>query len=120
VGEIIMDSVQVFYLRIAASFLVILSTLSTSVALTDGEETTFEDENNETDFASTYNETEVTDQEIGLNFRFLTPVFQMIEAGIAVVNSILCVLESNPGNSSEIENSLISLNENVEQFNASL
>lgn len=143
-----MKRLEIFYLRIAASLLVILSMLSTSLALTDGAETSFEDENDETDFASMYNETGIMDQEIGLNFRFLTSMLQMLdlnlnlingilnarveeypflqpsiegtEAGIATTNSILGVLESNPENLSETENSLVSLNEKVERFNSSL
>jgi hypothetical protein len=148
VGEIIMKKIQVSYLRIVTSFLVILSTLPTSVALTDGAETSFEDENNENNFMSTYNETELMDKEIGLNFRFLTSMLQMLdlnlnlikgtlnarveeypflqptiegtEAGIATTNSILGVLESDPENLSETENSLVSLNENMERLNSSL
>lgn len=143
-----MKKIQVSYLRIVTSFLVILSTLPTSVALTDGAETSFEDENNENNFMSTYNETELMDKEIGLNFRFLTSMLQMLdlnlnlikgtlnarveeypflqptiegtEAGIATTNSILGVLESDPENLSETENSLVSLNENMERLNSSL
>jgi len=143
-----MNRTQVFYLRKAASLLVILSTLTTSMALTEEAETIFEDENNETDFASTYSENELMDQEIGLNFQFLTSMLQMLdlnlnlingtlnsrveeypflqatiegtEAGIATMDSILGVLESNPENLSEMENSLVSLNENMERLNSSL
>lgn len=143
-----MNRLQVFYLRIAASLLVMLSMLPVSVALTDEVETVLETENNETDFASTSDETELMDQEIGLNFRFLTSMLQMLdlnlnlingtlnsrveeysflqptidgtEAGIATTDSILDVLESNPENLSEMENSLVSLNENMAKLNASL
>jgi hypothetical protein len=148
VGEIIMNRLQVFYLRIAASLLVILSMLPTSVALTDEAETLFKNENNETNFASIYNETGRMDQGIGLNFRFLTSMLQMLdlnlnlinetlnsrvgeypflqptiegtESGIATTNSILDVLESNPENLSDMETNLSSLNENMAQINTSL
>jgi hypothetical protein len=143
-----MNRLQVFYLRIAASFLIMLSMLPASIALTDEVETVLETENNETNFASTSDETELMDQEIGLNFRFLTSMLQMLdlnlnlingtlnsrveeypflqptidgtEAGIATMGSILSVLESNPENLSEMENSLVSLNENMAKLNASL
>ncbi|WP_292389868.1 hypothetical protein [Methanosarcina sp. UBA5] len=143
-----MKRLGIIYLRIAASFLVMLSTLSTSMALTDEAETSFEDENNKTDFTATYNENELMDQEIGLNFRFLTSMLQMLDlnlnlingtlnsrveeypflqatiegtgAGIATTNSILGVLGSNPENLSDMENSMVSLNENMERLNASL
>lgn len=143
-----MKRLEIFYLRIAASLLIMLSTLPTSVALTEEAETSFEDENNETDFTSMYNENELMDQEIGLNFRFLTSMLQMLdlnlnlingtlsarveeypflqptiegtEKGISTTNSILGVLESNPENLSEMENSMVSLNENMERLNASL
>lgn len=143
-----MNRTKAFYLRIAASFLVILLTLPISFAINDVAETNFEDENNETDFASTYNENELMDQEISLNFRFLTSMLQMLdlnlnlingtlnarveeypflqptiegtEAGIATTNSILGVLESDPENLNETENSLVPLNENMERLNSSL
>lgn len=148
-----MNRVKVFYLRIAASFLFILSMVPislavTNIAVTNIAETNFEDENNETDFASMYNENKLMDQEIGLNFRFLTSMLQMFdlnlnlingtlsarveeypflqptiegtEAGIATTDSILGVLESNPENLSETENSLVLLNENMERLNSSL
>lgn len=143
-----MKRAKVFYLGIAASLLVILSTLPISFAVTDVAETNFEDENNETDFASMYNENELMDPEIGLNFRFLTSMLQMLdlnlnlidrtlnarveeypflqptiegtEAGIATTNSILGVMESDPENLSETENSLVPLNENMERLNSSL
>jgi len=143
-----MKRAKVFYLRIAASFLVILLTLPISFAVTDVAETNFEDENNETDFASMYNENELMDQEIGLNFRFLTSMLQMLdlnlnlinrtlntrveeypflqptiegtEVGIATTNSILGVMESDPENLSETENSLVPLNENMKRLNSSL
>ena len=73
-----MNRAKVFYLRIAASFLVILLTLPISFAVTDVAETNFEDENNETNFTSMYDENELMDQEIGLNFRFLTSMFYQI------------------------------------------
>lgn len=148
VGEIVMNRTHVFYLRKATSLLVILSMLPTSVALTEEAEASFEDENNETDLASMYNENELMDQEIGLNFRFLTSMLQMLdlnlnlingtlnarveeypflqptiegtESGIATTDSILGVLGSNPENLSEMENSLVSLNENMERLNSSL
>lgn len=158
-----MNRVKVFYLRIAASFLFILSMVPislavtniavtniavTNIAVTNIAETNFENENNETDFASMYNENKLMDQEIGLNFRFLTSMLQMLdlnlnlingtlnarveeypflqptiegtEAGIATTDSILGVLESNPENLSETENSLVLLNENMERLNSSL
>jgi len=143
-----MNRLQVFYLRIAASFLIMLSMLPASIALTDEVDTVLETENNETNFASTSDETELMDQEIGLNFRFFTSMLQMLdlnlnlingtlnsrveeypflqptidgtEAGIATTGSILGVLESNPENLSEMENSLVSLNENMAKLNASL
>lgn len=128
--------------------MVILSTLPISSAVTDVAETNFEDENNETDFTSMCDENELMDQEIGLNFRFLTSMLQMLdlnlnlidrtlnarveeypflqptiggtEAGIATTNSILGVMESDPENLSETENSLVPLNENMERLNSSL
>ena len=65
-----MNRRQVFYLRIAASLLIMLSMLPVSVALNHEVDTVLGDEIGETDFTSTYNETELMDQEIGLNFRF--------------------------------------------------
>ncbi|MDY0130331.1 MAG: hypothetical protein RBR63_09140 [Methanosarcina vacuolata] len=143
-----MNRTKVLYLRIATCFLVILLTLPISLAETDVAETNFEDENNETNFASTYNENELMDQEIGLNFRFLTSMLQMLdlnlnlingtlnarveeypflqptiegtEAGIATTDSILGVLESDPENLSEMENSVFSLNENMGRLNSSI
>jgi hypothetical protein len=143
-----MKKLNIFYLRIAASLLVMLSTLPTSVALTEEAETILGHGNNETDFASIYKETELVDQEIGLNFHFLTSMLQMLdlnlnlisgtlnarveeypflqptiegtEAGIATTDSIIGVLESNPENVSEMENSLVPLNENMARLNASL
>lgn len=143
-----MNRAKVFYLRIAASFLVILLTLPISFAVTDVAETNFEDENNETNFTSMYDENELMDQEIGLNFRFLTSMLQMLdlnlnlinrtlnarveeypflqptiegtEAGIATTNSILGVMESDPENLSETDNSLVPLSENMERLNSSL
>ena len=143
-----MNRAKVFYLRIAASFLVILLTLPISLAETDVAETNFEDENNETNFTSMYDENELMDQEIGLNFRFLTSMLQMLdlnlnlinrtlnarveeypflqptiegtEAGIATTNSILGVMESDPENLSETDNSLVPLSENMERLNSSL
>lgn len=143
-----MNRTKVLYLRIATCFLVILLTLPISFAVTDVAETNFEDENNETDFASMYNENELMDQEIGLNFRFLTSMLQMLdlnlnlinrtlntrveeypflqptiegtEVGIATTNSILGVMESDPENLSETENSLVPLNENMKRLNSSL
>jgi hypothetical protein len=144
VGEIIMNRLQVFHLIVAAGLLVMLSTLPTSVALTDETEAILENKNNQTDFASMYNESELMGQEIGLNFRFLTSMPQMLdlnlnlingtlnsrveeypflqstiegtEAGIATTNFIIAVLESNPENLSETETALVSLNENMAQL----
>lgn len=143
-----MKKLDIFYLRIATSLLIVLVTLPISLALTEEADINLEDEKDKTDFASMYNETELIDQEIGLNFRFLTSMFQMFdlnlnlingtlnsrveeylflqptiegtEAGIATADSILDVLESNPENLSEMKESLISLNENMAQLNASL
>lgn len=143
-----MNKFQVFYRIVATSLLVMLSTISTSVALADETGTLFGNENNQTDLASMYNESELTDQEIGLNFRFLTSMLQMLdlnlnliggtlnsrveeypflkptiegtESGIATTNSIIAVLESDPENLSETETAFSSLNENMAKLNASL
>lgn len=148
VGKIIMKKLNIFHLKIATSLLIVLLTLSISLALTEEADINLEDEKDKTDFTSMYNETELTNQEIGLNFRFLTSMLQMFdlnlnlingtlnsraeeypflqptiegtEAGIATADSILDVLESNPENLSEMKESLISLNENMAQLNASL
>jgi hypothetical protein len=146
VGEIITKKLDIFHLRIATSLLIVLSALLISLALTEEADVNLEDEKDKTDFASMYNETELIDQEIGLNFRFLISMLQMFdlnlingtlnsrveeypslqptiegtEAGIATADSILDVLESNPENLSEMKESLISLNENMAQLNASL
>jgi len=80
-----MNRAKVFYLRIAASFLVILLTLPISFAVTDVAETNFEDENNETNFTSMYDENELMDQEIGLNFRFLTSMLQMLDLNLNLI-----------------------------------
>lgn len=146
VGEIITKKLDIFHLRIATSLLIVLSTLLISLALAEEEDINLEDEKDKTYFASMYNETELIDQEIGLNFRFLISMLQMFdlnlingtlnsrveeypslqptiegtEAGIATADSILNVLESNPENLSEMKESLISLNENMTQLNASL
>lgn len=142
-----MNRVQVFNLIVAASFLVMLSTLPTSVALTDETNTILENENNQTDLASMYNESQLTDQEIGLNFRFLTSMLQMLDlnlnlidgllnsrveeypflkptiegtdTGIATTNSIIAMLESDSENLSETDD-FASLNENMAQLNESL
>lgn len=84
-----MNRVKVFYLVVAASFLVMLSALPTSVALTDETETISENENNQTDFASMYNESELMDQEKGLDFRFLTSMFQMLDLNFNLINGTL-------------------------------
>lgn len=148
-----MNRLQVFNLIVAASILIMLSILPTSIALADESETNLENEDNQTDLAqkylaSMYNESELTDQEAGLNFRFLTSMLQMLdlnlnltdetlnsrfeeypflkstiegtEAGIATTNSIIAVMESNPENLSETEIAFASLNENMAQLNASL
>ncbi|HEY3362648.1 MAG TPA: hypothetical protein VGK06_12760 [Methanosarcina sp.] len=143
-----MNKVKVFYLVVAASLLVILSTLPTSVALTDETENVLENKSNQTDLASMYNESELTDQEIGLNFRFLTSMLQMLDlnlnridgllnsrveeypslkptiegtdTGIATTNSIIAMLESDSENLSETEDDFASLNENMAQLNESL
>ncbi len=143
-----MNRLQVFNLIISASLLVMLLILPTSLASVDETETTLENEDNQTDFASMYNESELADQEIGLNFRFLTSMLQMLDlnlnlidgllnsrveeypflkptiegtdTGIATTNSIITVLESNPENLSEMEIALASLNENMAQLNSSL
>jgi len=143
-----MNRLQIFYLRIAASLLVMLSTLPISVALTDEMETILDNETNGIDFTSMYNETKLIDQEIGLNFRFLTSMLQMLDlnlnlingtlnsrvaeypflqptiegtgAGIVTMDSVLGVMESNPENLSDMETALGSLNETVTQLNSSL
>ncbi len=53
-----MNRRQVFYLRIAASILVMLSILPVSVALNHEIETVLANETGETDFTSRYNESE--------------------------------------------------------------
>jgi hypothetical protein len=148
VGEIFVNRVQVFYLVVAASIFVLLSTISTSVALADETGNVLENESNQTYLTSMYNESELTDQEIGLNFRFLTSMLQMLDlnlnlidgllnsrveeypflkptiegtdTGIATTNSIIAMLESDPENLSETENDFASLNENMAQINESL
>jgi hypothetical protein len=147
------NRVQVFYLVVAVSILFALSTISTSIALADetlADETgnVLENESNQTDLASMYNKNELENQEIGLNFRFLTSMLQMLDlnlnlidgllnsrveeypflkptmegtdTGIATTNSIIAMLESDPENLSETENDFASLNENMAQINESL
>ena len=142
-----MNRLQVFYLRIAASLLVMLSVLPASAVLTHEVDTILENENNETDFASIYNETELADQEIGLNFRFLTSILQIFDlnfnlinvslnsqvaeypflqpiidgtgAGIATTDPVLDVMGSSPENLSDIETILSFFNENMAQLNSS-
>lgn len=143
-----MNKVKVFYLVVTASLLVMLSTLPTSVALTDETENVLENKSNQTDLASVYNESELTDQEIGLNFRFITSMLQMLDpnlnlidrllnsrveeypflkltiegtdTGIATTNSIIAILESDSENLSETEDDFAFLNENMAQLNESL
>ena len=143
-----MNRRQVFYLRIAASLLVMLSMLPVSVALNHEIEAVLGDEIGETDFTSRYNETERMEQEIGLSFDLLTSMLQKPDndlnpineipnseleedtflqlatdgtnTGIEIVGSIIAVLRSNPENPNEMKTALVSLNENMAQLNASL
>ena len=105
-----MNRRQVFYLRIAASLLVMLSILPVSVALNHEIETILEDETGETDFISIYNESEWMEQ--------LTP--DGASKVIETVGSIIAVLEANPEDPNEMKTALVSLNENMAQLNASL
>ena len=105
-----MNRRQVFYLRIAASLLVMLSILPVSVALNHEIETILGDEIGETDFTSRYNESEWMEQ--------LTP--DGANKVIEIVGSIIAVLEANPEDPNEMKTALISLNENMAQLNSSL
>ncbi len=71
-----------------------LSTISTSVALADetlADETgnVLENESNQTDLASMYNENELENQEIGLNFRFLTSMLQMLDLNLNLIDGLM-------------------------------
>ncbi len=100
---------KVFYLRIAASILVMLSILPVSVALNHEIETILEDEISETDFTPRYIESEWMEQ-------LATEGAKAIET----VGSIIAVLEANPENLNEMKTALISLNETVAQFNSGI
>lgn len=147
-----MNRRQVFYLRIAVILLVMLSMLPVSVALNNEIESILENENSEitseTDAASTSNENELMEQEIGLSFNFLISMLQILDlnlnlingtlnarveeypflqpaiegtaAGIETTDSVLVVMEQNPEYPDETESALPSLNENAAQLNASL
>ncbi len=106
-----MNRRQVFYLRIAASLLVMLSILPVSVALNHEIETILEDEIGETDFTSRYNESEWMER---------LSATDGTNTGIEMVGSIIAVLEANPENPNEMKTALVSLNENMAQLNASL
>jgi hypothetical protein len=105
-----MNRRQVFYLRIAASLLVMLSILPVSVALNHEIGTILGDETAEMDFISIYNESEWMEQ--------LTP--DGASKVIETVGSIIAVLEANPEDPNDMKTALISLNENMAQLNASL
>jgi hypothetical protein len=105
-----MNRRQVFYLRIAASLLVMLSILPVSVALNHEIETILGNEAGETDFASRYNESEWGE--------LLTP--DGASKVIETVGSMIAVLEANPENPNEMKTALVSLNKNMAQLNASL
>ena len=110
VGEIVMNRRQVFYLRIAASLLVMLSILPVSVALNHEIEAIVGDEISETDFTLGYNESEWMEQ--------LAP--DGVNKILEMVGSIIAVIEANPENLNEMETALISLNENVSQLNSGI
>ncbi len=105
-----MNRRQVFYLRIAASLLVMLSILPVSVALNHEIETIMKNESGETDFTSRYNESEWVE--------LLTP--EGASKVIETVGSIIAVLQANPENLNEMKTALVSLNENVAQFNSGI
>ena len=105
-----MNRRQVFYLRIAASLLVMLSILPVSVALNNEIETILENEAGETNFTSRYNESEWVE--------LLTP--DGASKVIEMVGSIIAVLEANPEDPNEMKTALVSLNKNMAQLNASL
>jgi hypothetical protein len=110
VGEVVMNRRQVFYLRIAASLLVMLSILPVSLALNHEIETILEDETGETDFALRYNESEW--------MKLLTP--DGASKVIETVGSIIAVLKTNPENLNEMKTALVSLNETVARFNSGI
>lgn len=105
-----MNRRQVFYLRIAATLLVMLSILPVSVALNQEVETILEDEIGKTDITSGYNESGWVEQ--------LVP--DGASKVIDMVGSIFTVLETNPENLNEMKTALISLNENMAEFNSGI
>lgn len=143
-----MNRRRVFYLRIAVILLVMLSMLPVSVALNYEMENILGDKVGETDLTSRYNEIERMEREILLSFDLLASVLQISDSdlnpineipnseleednflqpeangtdtGIEIVNSIVTVLKSNPENLSEMQEAMISLNENVAQLNSSV
>jgi len=147
-----MNRRQVFYLRIAVILLVMLSMLPVSVALNQEIESILADETStitsETDPASTNNETEAMEQEVGLSLNFFTSMLQILDLNLNLINgtlnarveeypflqpaidgtaegiettdSILVVMEPNSENPDEMESALPSLDEKAAQVNASL
>ncbi len=105
-----MNRRKVFYLRIVASLLVMLSILPVSVALNQEVETILEDEIGKTDITSGYNESGWVEQ--------LVP--DGASKVIDMVGSIFTVLETNPENLNEMKTALISLNENMAEFNSGI
>ena len=143
-----MSRCKIAFLWIAVSFLVMISMFTASAETTHELEMVVENKIDETDSASIYYETELMEQETGLNFRFLTSMLQMLDlnlnlinetlsshvkeypflqptiegttTGIGTVDSALSLVELSPENLSDANSTLISFNENMAQLNSSL
>ncbi|AKB18728.1 MULTISPECIES: hypothetical protein [unclassified Methanosarcina] len=88
-----MDRFQVFCLWIAAGLFIILSVLPASAKTTYEAGTVLENENGEinlTGYSTTsYNKTEVVEEEVGLGFRFLESMLRLLDLNLNLINKTL-------------------------------